>query len=343
MQSRGTDERIKVTNQEEQTDMTKNMTSARQRETGGFSTWIKELRAPFFTASIIPVVLGTAVAWYYHGSFSWWIFLLALAVTVCLHAGTNVVNDYFDYKSGCDVINKEYIPMFSGGSRLLVDGVLRPRSVYIFAMGFFTLGILSSLLLYFVRGWIVLGIVALGAITGYAYTKHLATRGIGELSVGIDFGPIAVIGSYFVQTGIIDLNPIWASIPVGLMIANILWINEVPDIKADTRSGKKTLVARLGKASAIRSFKVILFLTYFWVAVAVLLNFLPILSLIMLLTVPLAVSAARSANQHVRNGRPLIPANATMVQIHLVSGLLLSVAFILAKLLAGIVPQHIPL
>jgi 1,4-dihydroxy-2-naphthoate octaprenyltransferase len=152
--------------------MTKNKTSARQRGTGGFSTWIRELRAPFFTASIVPVVLGTAVAWYYHGSFSWWIFLLALAVTVCLHAGTNVVNDYFDYKSGCDVINKEYIPMFSGGSRLLVDGVLRPRSVYIFAMGFFTLGILSSLLLYFVRGWIVLGIVALGAITGYTYTKH---------------------------------------------------------------------------------------------------------------------------------------------------------------------------
>jgi 1,4-dihydroxy-2-naphthoate octaprenyltransferase len=307
------------------------------------SVWLRELRAPFFTAGIVPVILGTVVAWYYFDYFSPWIFLLALAVTLCLHAGTNVINDYFDYKSGCDVINKDYIPMFSGGSRLLVEGVLRPRSVYAFAVSFFILGIVSSLLLYFVRGLVVLGIVALGAITGYTYTKHLATHGIGELCVGLDFGPIAVVGSYFVQTAVIDFNPIWASIPVGLMIANILWINEVPDIKADAKAGKRTLVARMGKSRAVRSFKVILFLTYSWVIVGVLLNLLPILSLIMLLTVPLAVKAVRSANEHVRNGRPLIPANAAMVQIHLVSGLLLSLSFILAKLLAGIVPQHIPL
>lgn len=312
-------------------------------EAGGMSVWLRELRAPFFTASIVPVILGTVVAWYYFDYFSFWIFLLALAVTVCLHAGANVINDYFDYKSGCDVINKEYIPMFSGGSRLLVEGVLRPGSVYAFAVGFFVLGVAGSLLLFFVRGFIVLGIVALGAITGYTYTRHLATHGVGELCVGLDFGPIAVLGSYFVQTGVIDFNPIWASIPVGLMIANILWINEVPDIKADAKAGKRTLVARLGKRRAVRSFKAILFFTYSWVIIGVLLNLLPILSLIMLLTVPLAAKAVRSANEHVRNGRPLIPANATMVQIHLVSGLLLSLAFMLAKLLAGIVPQHIPI
>jgi 1,4-dihydroxy-2-naphthoate octaprenyltransferase len=322
--------------------MTKNKTIASQSETGGLSTWIRELRAPFFTASVVPVVLGAAVAWYYHGSFSLWIFLLALAVTVCLHAGTNVVNDYFDYKSGCDLVNKEYIPMFSGGSRLLVDGVLRPRSVYLFAMGFFTLGIVSSLVLYFVRGWIVLGIVALGAITGYTYTKHLATRGIGEISVGIDFGPIAVLGSYFVQTGIIDLNPIWASIPVGLLIANILWINEVPDIKADARVGKKTLVARMGERKAIRSFKVILALPYFVVVLGAILNLLPLLCLITLLTAPSAVRAARHADEHITKNLPLVPANAGMVKIHLMAGLLLSLAFVLNRIFVDIIPR-IPL
>ncbi len=311
--------------------------------TGGISVWLRELRAPFFTASIVPVILGTVVAWYYFGYFSLWIFLLALAVTVCLHAGTNVINDYFDYKSGCDVINKDYIPMFSGGSRLLVEGVLRPRSVYGFAIGFFALGIVSSLLLYFIRGIIVLGIVGLGVITGYTYTRHLATHGVGELCVGLDFGPIAVVGSYFVQTAVIDFNPIWASIPVGLMIANILWINEVPDIKADAKAGKRTLVARMGKSRAVQSFKVILFLTYFWVIVAVLLGLLPLLTLITLLTIPLSVKAVRSADDHVRKGQPLVPANATMVQIHLVTGLLLSLAFVLAKLLVDIVPQHISL
>jgi 1,4-dihydroxy-2-naphthoate octaprenyltransferase len=269
--------------------------------------------------------------------------LLALAVTLCLHAGANVINDYFDYKSGCDVINKDYIPMFSGGSRLLVEGVLRPGSVYAFAVSFFVLGIVSSLLLFFIRGFVVLGIVALGAITGYAYTKHLATHGIGEICVGLDFGPIAVLGSYFVQTGMVDFNPIWASIPVGLMIANILWINEVPDIKADAKVGKRTLVARFGKRRAVGSFKVILFATYSWVIIAVVLKLLPLLCLISLLTLPLAMKAIRSAGDYVRKGSPLVPANTTMVQIHLFTGMLLSLAFVLAKLLVGIVPQYLSL
>jgi 1,4-dihydroxy-2-naphthoate octaprenyltransferase len=160
--------------------------------------------------------------------------------------------------------------------------------------------------------------------------------------VGIDFGPIAVIGSYFVQTGVIDLNPIWASIPVGLMIANILWINEVPDIKADTRSGKKTLVARIGERKAIRSFKAILALTYIVVVLGVILNLLPLLSLITLLTAPSAVRAARSADEHITKNLPLVPANAGMVKIHLIAGLLLALAFVLNRIFADIIPK-IPL
>jgi 1,4-dihydroxy-2-naphthoate octaprenyltransferase len=317
-------------------------TASGKSGTGGMSVWLKELRAPFFTASIVPITLGAAVSWFYSGLFSPWLFLLSLAVTVCLHAGANVINDYFDFKSGCDVVNKEYVPMFSGGSRLLVEGILTPTGVYAYAIGFFVLGALSSLLLFMIRGWIIILIVASGIITGYFYTTHLATRGVGELAVGIEFGPIAVIGSYFTQTGVIDFNPLWASIPVGLMIANILWINEVPDIKADAESGKKTLVARMGKRKAIRSFKAILVLTYLAIFLGVLLNFLPLLSLIALLTIPLALGAAKSANDHVNKSRPLVPANAGMVKIHLVAGLLLSLAFIVNKVLINVLPR-IPL
>nr|MDO8098415.1 1,4-dihydroxy-2-naphthoate octaprenyltransferase [Candidatus Njordarchaeota archaeon] len=316
----------------------KGVATAKRSKTGAFSYWLRELRAPFFTASIVPITLGAAVAWNYFGSFSLWTFLLSLAVTLCLHAGANVVNDYFDYENGCDIVNKEFIPMFSGGSRLLVEGILSPNSVYIVAIGFFVVGVLSSLILFFVRGWIVLGIVAMGAITGYFYTKRIATRGLGELCVGLDFGPLAVTGSYFVQTGVLDFNPIWASIPVGLMIANILWINEVPDIPADKKVGKKTLVARMGKRKAIQAFKAILILTYLSIGMGVLFNLLPLLCLITFLTVPLAVKAIRSSSEHVGTGRPLAPANVAMVKIHLVAGLLLSAAFTLSRLLAGILP-----
>jgi len=316
--------------------------SAAKSGTGGRSAWLRELRAPFFTASIVPITLGAAVSWYYSGFFSPWIFLLSLGVTICLHAGANVVNDYFDFKSGCDVVNKEFVPMFSGGSRLLVEGILTPTGVYAYAISFFVLAALSSLLLFMIRGWIIILIVASGIVTGYFYTTRLATRGIGELAVGLEFGPIAVIGSYFVQTGLIDFNPLWASIPVGLMIANILWINEVPDIKADTESGKKTLVARMGKRKAIRSFKAILILTYSAIIIGVLLDLLPLLTLLALITIPLALGAAKSASDHVKKNRPLIPANAGMVKIHLVAGLLLSIAFVMNRVLANVLPR-IPL
>jgi 1,4-dihydroxy-2-naphthoate octaprenyltransferase len=309
---------------------------------GGMSVWLRELRAPFFTASIVPITLGAAVSWYYSGLFSPWIFLLSLAVTICLHAGANVVNDYFDYRSGCDVINKEYVPMFSGGSRLLVEGLLGPTEVYLYAISFFALGAMSSLLLFSIRGWIIILIVASGIVAGYFYTTHLATRGVGELAVGIEFGPIAVIGSYFAQTGMLDFNPLWASIPVGLMIADILWINEVPDIKADAESGKKTLVARMGKRKAIGSFKAILLLTYLVVVLGVLLNLLPLLSLIALLTIPIALGATKRATEYVTKNRPLILANAGMVKIHLAAGLLLCLAFVASRVFAGVLPR-IPL
>jgi 1,4-dihydroxy-2-naphthoate octaprenyltransferase len=311
--------------------------------TGGRSAWLRELRAPFFTASIVPITLGAAISWYYSGIFSPWLFLVSLGVTICLHAGANVINDYFDYKSGCDVINKEYVPMFSGGSRLLVEGILRPTGVYLYAISFFVLGALGSLLLFTIRGWIIIVIVASGIVTGYFYTTRLATRGIGELAVGLEFGPIAVIGSYFAQTGVIDLNPIWASIPVGLMIANILWINEVPDIKADAESGKKTLVSRMGKRKAISSFKAILLLTYFVVILGVLLDFLPLLSLIALFTIPIALGAAKRATEYATKNRPLVPANAGMVKIHLTAGLLLSLAFVVSRVFAAVLPKIPPL
>jgi 1,4-dihydroxy-2-naphthoate octaprenyltransferase len=314
----------------------------RNSGTGGKSAWLRELRAPFFTASIVPITLGAAASWYYSGLFNLWIFVLSLGVTICLHAGANVVNDYFDYKSGCDAINKEYVPMFSGGSRLLVEGILSPTGVYLYAMGFFVLGALSSLLLFMIRGWIIVVIVASGIITGYFYTTRLATRGIGELAVGLEFGPIAVIGSYFAQTGVIDFNPIWASIPVGLMIANILWINEVPDINADAQSGKKTLVARMGKRKAISSFKAILLLTYSAVILGVLLDFLPLLSLIALLTIPIAFGATKAATEYATKNKPLVLANAGMVKIHLMAGLLLAFAFVISRVLVNVLPR-IPL
>ncbi|MFQ5884998.1 MAG: prenyltransferase, partial [Thermoplasmata archaeon] len=101
--------------------------------------WAREIRAPFLTASILPVLVGTAIAYARFGIFYWDIFLLALVGGVCLQIGANVANDYFDYKSGTDNINVEYTRPFTGGSRMIQQGLMTPRGVFAEAMVFYAI------------------------------------------------------------------------------------------------------------------------------------------------------------------------------------------------------------
>lgn len=209
--------------------------------------WFRELRAPFFTAVLLPVALGASVAWYYFRVFDPAYFVLSLVGAVCINAGTNLANDYFDYKSGCDSVNADFRSPFSGGSGLLPGGVLNPRKVYWASVASFGFASAIGVFLAFTRGWVIVALGLVGVLSGYFYTTQLATRGIGEFIVGLNCGPLVVLGSYFVQTQTMALEPLAVSVPLGILILEVLWMNEIPDLEADLKAGKKTLVTRIGK------------------------------------------------------------------------------------------------
>ena len=117
--------------------------------------WIKALRAPFFQAVIVPTVLGAAIAWYRTGIFYSGYFLLTILGVVFVNAGTNLANDYFDHKSRADDINKEYTP-FSGGSRVIQEGLISQEKIYLAAIVSFCPAFLIGLYLSYVRGWAIL-------------------------------------------------------------------------------------------------------------------------------------------------------------------------------------------
>ncbi|HID86608.1 MAG TPA: 1,4-dihydroxy-2-naphthoate octaprenyltransferase [Anaerolineae bacterium] len=299
-----------------------------------FNIWLEEIRAPFFTATIVPVVLGAVIAWVRTGAFHWGAFLLTLLAGLCLHAGTNVINDYFDHLSGNDEINVEFVRPFTGGSRMIQKGLLQPQEVLRGALIFFALGSIIGLYLACARGPVVLILGLIGLFSGFFYTAppiFLARWGIGELVVGVNFGVLMTLGSYYVQTRALAWEPVVASIPVTLLIAGVLYINEFQDAPADQAVGKTHLVVRLGRRRAVVGYEIIMAATYLSIVLGVLTQLISPFALLGLLTLPIALKSVRTARVHYDEYLKLAPANAGTVMTHLLTGLLLSVGYLVDK------------
>jgi len=293
--------------------------------------WYTEVRAPFLTAAALPVLLGTTIAWALTGAISWTFFLLALLAGVLLQAGTNVMNDYFDHRSGNDAANQEFIRPFSGGSRLIQLGLLSPVEVLTEGLFLFAAGTLLGIYLALTRGPFIFALGAIAILSGFFYTGrpfNWASRGLGELTVGLNFGPLMVLGAYYIQTRQLSWLPVLAGLPLGLLIAAVLYINEFPDYNADKKVGKNTWVVRLGRQRALWGYAIIMAAVYISLLIGVLAEKLPPVTLIMALTLPLAVRAIQLARKFYANSSDLAPANALTITGHLLAGLLLTLAYI---------------
>ena len=296
--------------------------------------WLAEVRAPFFTATIVPILLGATIAWARTGTFHLGLFLLTLLGGLLLHTGTNVANDYFDHRSGTDDVNVEFVRPFTGGSRMIQIGLLTPREVLSGALAAFALACLVGLCLTYVRGPLIIVLGLIGIFCGFFYTAppfNLVSRGIGEFFIGLNFGVLMTLGSFFVQAGHLAWEPVVASIPVGLLIAGVLYINEFQDAPADGAVGKAHLVVRLGRRKAAVGYLAILVATYAVIVFAVLLRITSPFTLIALATLPVAIRAVGVARAHYDEYLKLVPANAATVFIHLLTGLLLSAGYLLDK------------
>ncbi len=299
--------------------------------------FINATRLPFLTATAIPVLLGAAIAWK-DGFLNLPLFLLTLAGVACFHIGTNVINDYFDFSSGADNANLTPTP-FGGGSRVIQRGLMSPLAVRNLAIVFYALGAALGLILAAVRGIEVLALGIAGFLLGFLYTAppfRLAHRGLGELAVGLGFGPLIVVGTYFVQSGYWSAEALLASLPVALLIAAVLYINEIPDRPWDAKAGKRTLVVRLSSPAAINGYLLLILAAYAIIVAGVIAGVMPIATLLGLLTFPMAWNAFNTLRRHHAYPYRLIPANATTIFVHLLTGLLLFAGYVIGGLLLRI-------
>jgi len=297
---------------------------------GALKTWFAETRPQFLILSVVLGPIGGLVAWY-EGHFNLLHFLLAWVGVVIAHVAVNVLNDYFDWKSGLDFRTRR--TPFSGGSGLLTGGLLEPKKVY--WLGLAMLAIDAAIGLYFVlvQGWALLPVILLGGAFAYFYTPYLSHWSVGELVAGLGLGSLVVLGAYFVQTGYYSWTVVVASLAPGFLTANLLLLNEFPDLEADKTVGRRNLVMSLGPAGAARFFTILLVCTYGSVVVGVLTRLMPLGTLVVLLSIPLAYQAVNGVRAHLREGAPLEPALGANIMTILATDLLLSVGYLLSGLL----------
>ncbi len=206
-------------------------------------------RPKFFTASVLPVLVGTAWAGAAHHAFDGLWFALSLLATVLAHAATNVYNDFGDDVIGTDPINVLRIYPYTGGSRFIQNGIMTRAAMRRFAYGLAAAALAAGFTLAYLRGPGIVVLGVLGLALGYFYSKpgvQLAGRGAGELACAIGLGALPVAGAVWLQAAQIDPGAWLLAVIVSVWVGLILLINEVPDSAADASAGKRTLAVRLG-------------------------------------------------------------------------------------------------
>lgn len=208
-------------------------------------------------ASVASMLVGASVA-AHEGPIAWGWLALTVVGIFAVEAAKNASGEIFDWDSGADqgVTESERSP-FSGGKRVIVDGLLDRRQTALVAAGFYAIAIAAGLAIVLAREPRVLALGLIGVALAYFYHApplRLAYRGFGELAVAISYGPLIAAGTYLVQRHEVSTRVLWASAPLGLAIAAFLWINEFPDARADAAAGKRTLVVRLGLRRASVAF-----------------------------------------------------------------------------------------
>ncbi len=287
--------------------------------------WFLETRPSFLLLPVVLVFLGTSIAWCddaFHLGYA----LLAFFGLLLAHISVNVLNEYFDYKSGVDLETKR--TPFSGGSGILPAGLLKPEHVLWFGLVTFLLTIPIGVYFIAVRGWPLLPLFIVGAICVLLYTPLLLKMGWPEWAPGVGLGTLPVLGAYFVQTTAYA-PAIIASIPSGILVHNLLLLNEFPDVEADSKGGRKTLPIAAGKRRASLVYSALTVVVYLWIIGGVAAGQMPLFCLLALLTVPFAVKAIRGALNYQEMSR-LVPAMANNVLVILLTQLLLGIGYILA-------------
>ena len=294
--------------------------------------YLKAMRAPFLSGSLMPVILTGAWA-YTRDAFSALPFLLCLVGVASLHTGANLMNDWAD-SAGSDPINVRITP-FSGGSRVIQNGYLTRKQVLRLALFFYGLAAATGFYLTFGHPWVP-AIGALGFLIGFLYSTGpfpFMSRGLGEVGIFFAFGPLITLGAYYVMADQLSGQAFLLGLPLGFLITAVIWINQFPDYQADRAAGKNNLVVRLGLEKGKKIYPMLMYGSLVSLVLLVFMG-LPAWLLAGIGIAPLVVKACRVFDLNYNKHPEVAAAQALTIQSQLAMGAVTAAALFVAGIMA---------
>ena len=288
-------------------------------------------RPAFLSVTFVGVLVGLASAYGDGAAISALKAGLTMVFALVAHAGANVINDYYDSVSGCDEANDERLFPFTGGSRFIQNGVLTAREVKVFGYALLAAVIPPGLWLAAMSAPGLLVIGAVGLFAGWAYSApplKLQARGVGEIAITLGWLMI-VVGADYVERGGFSARPVAAGLGYALLVANVLYINQFPDVRADALAGKRTMVVRLGPQRARFGYAAIGAAAYLFPLAMVAGGRLPAAALVSLLAALATLQALRLLWREAARPEALAPALGLTILAACAHGLLMAAALAL--------------
>ena len=290
------------------------------------SVWLRAIRIKFLLASVISVSLGLSLAWYAGSSIDIFHALLTFAGVISLHASVDLLNDYWDFKRGIDTKTKR--TKMSGGTGVLPEGLLKPKSVYLAGIGFLILGAIIGIYFVMIFGITIGLILGFAILSVYFYSTKIVNWGLAEVFVTIK-GTLIVIGTFFIQSQGIDDFSIFAGIVVGLLSSLVLFVTSIPDHDIDKEKGRRTLIIIFGKSNSVKIFSIFPILIYGVIIFGVMTGLFPVYSLIVLLAKPFLILAILHLKDSQKSENMLLSSMTNTLYFSRIAGALFVVSFLI--------------
>ncbi len=301
------------------------------------SEWIRAFRLKFLPQGVIPVLLGTAIAWSVDNRFNLGYFLLAFFGMILVQFGLTMLDDWHDFIRGTDTAGTEEKNPYTGGSGVLVDGTITPNEMISVVALFYVIAIIIGVYFTLVLGPTVMYIVLAGFFISIFYSLkpfQFAYRGLGEFMMLLGYGPTITLGAYFVQAQRLTWQVFLAGLVPGMLMWVMIVINEIPDFDEDRMSDKKNLVVRFGVEAGKSLYAFGLAVIYSFIVLCVVFGVFPATALIALMSLPFALRSVRYLRKYYLDKLKMALANKEMVKVYSSTMLLLTLGFLLDRVIA---------
>ena len=290
------------------------------------SYWLRAIRIRFLLASVIAVSLGLSVTRWHFGVIDIFQAALTMGGVIALHASVDLLNDYWDFKRGIDTRTKR--TGMSGGTGVLPEGLLKPKSVYNAGILFLVAGGLIGGYFVVLHGVVIGVILAFAIMSIYFYSTKIVNWGLAEVFVAVK-GTLIVMGTYYIQNSELTDVVVLSGIVVGVLSSLVLFVTSFPDHDADKEKGRRTLVILAGRQKAVSIFYIFPIISYGIIIGCVVTSIIPVFCLISLAAIPVVISSIRKLKSSVSDEDKIIPAMKSTLTFSRIAGALFVIGFLI--------------